>query len=46
MRLYLDGAPKTSSYDPATGRLSRTTGRLSYGKHRARAWSFGVVRGR
>ena len=36
IRLYLDGARKTFSYDPATDRLSRTTGRLSYGKHRVR----------
>lgn len=36
VRLYVDGRPKPFSYDPATNRLSRTTGRLSYGKHHVR----------
>jgi hypothetical protein len=34
IRLYLDGAPKAFSYDPDTDRLSSTTSRLSYGRHR------------
>lgn len=36
VRLYVDGAPKAFAYDPATDRLSRTTGRLSHGRHRVR----------
>jgi probable HAF family extracellular repeat protein len=36
IKLYIDGAKKAFSYDEATDRLSRTTGRLSYGKHRVR----------
>ena len=36
IELYLDGAPKAFFYDPDTDRLSRTTGRLSYGRHHAK----------
>ena len=34
--LYVDGAEKAFSYDPDTDRLSRTMGRLSYGRHSVR----------
>jgi hypothetical protein len=34
--LFVDGDPKASSYDPDTDRLSRTAGRLSYGRHSVR----------
>ena len=36
VKLYIDGAKKAFSYDEATDRLTRTTGRLSYGGHRVR----------
>jgi hypothetical protein len=36
VRLFIDGARRAFSYDEATDKLSRTTGRLSYGKHRVR----------
>lgn len=36
VRLYLDGRRRSFSYDPATDRLSRTTGRLSHGRHTVR----------
>jgi subtilisin family serine protease len=36
IRLFLDGAPKTFSYDWRTDWLSHTTSRLSYGRHRVR----------
>jgi hypothetical protein len=36
VKLFVDDAPKVFSYDEATDRLSRTTGRLSYGRHRVR----------
>ena len=36
IRLYVDGAPRAFSYDPDTDRLSRTTGKLSYGRHSVR----------
>lgn len=34
--LRVDGAEKAFAYDPDTDRLSRTTGRLSYGRHSVR----------
>jgi dipeptidyl aminopeptidase/acylaminoacyl peptidase len=36
LELYVDGARRSFSYNADTDRLSRTTGRLSYGKHRVR----------
>ena len=36
MRLRVDGAKKAFAYDPVTDRLSRTTGKLSYGRHSVR----------
>jgi hypothetical protein len=36
IKLRVDGAPESFSYDPDTDRLSRTTGRLSYGRHSVR----------
>lgn len=34
--LYVDGRARGFSYDPKSGRLSRTTGTLSYGRHTAK----------
>ena len=34
--LYVDGTEKAFAYDAGTGRLTRTTGRLSYGRHSVR----------
>jgi hypothetical protein len=36
IKLRVDGAPASFAYDPDTDRLSRTTGRLSYGWHSVR----------
>ena len=36
IRLRVTGARKSFAYDPDTGRLSRTTSRLSYGRHSVR----------
>jgi hypothetical protein len=36
IKLRVDGATKSFAYDPDTDRLSRTTGKLSYGRHSVR----------
>jgi CSLREA domain-containing protein len=58
IKLFVDGNRKTTfSYDPSTGRLSYTSGQLSFGRHTVKivatdgvntttkSWRFKVVRG-